>query len=65
MWWDHPFSQRNKTTERTVGVGVGGDREGGGSVTSRPKMMSVNCCGSSKKCLQNPKMIKRGFFMNF
>ena len=42
MWWDPPFSQRNKTTERTVGVGVGDDREGGGSVTSRPKMMSVN-----------------------
>ena len=28
MCWDHPFSQRNKTTERAVGVGVGGDREG-------------------------------------
>ena len=27
MWHDHPFSQRNKTTERAVGVGVGGDRE--------------------------------------
>ena len=26
---DHPFSQRNRTTERTVGVGVGGDREVG------------------------------------
>ena len=28
----HPFSQRNITTERTVGVGFGGDRkvEGGG-----------------------------------
>ena len=23
MWRDHPFSQRNKTTERAVGVGVG------------------------------------------
>ena len=32
MWGDHPFSQRNMTTERTMGVGVGGDREvrGGG-----------------------------------
>ena len=30
MWHDHPLSQRNRTTERTVGVGVGGDREVGG-----------------------------------
>ena len=27
MWCDHPFSQRNKTAERTVGLGVGGDRQ--------------------------------------
>ena len=27
MGRDHPFSQRNKTTERTVGVGIKGDRE--------------------------------------
>ena len=26
---DHPFSQRNMTIERTVGVEVGGDREVG------------------------------------
>ena len=26
MWCDHPFSQRNNTTERAVGVGFGGDR---------------------------------------
>ena len=26
---DHPFSQRNRTTERAVRVGVGGDREAG------------------------------------
>ena len=30
MWRDHPFSQRNRETERTVGVGIGGDREVGG-----------------------------------
>ena len=30
MWHDHPFSQRNRTTERTVRVGFGGDREVGG-----------------------------------
>ena len=30
MWHNHPFSQRNKTTERTLGVGVGGHREWGG-----------------------------------
>ena len=29
MWHDHPLSQRNRTTERTVKVGVGGDREVG------------------------------------
>ena len=28
-WHDHPFSQRNKTVERVVGIGVGGNREGG------------------------------------
>ena len=27
MWRYHPFSQRNRTIERTMGVGVGGDRE--------------------------------------
>ena len=27
MWRDHPCSQRNRTIERTVGVGVGDDRE--------------------------------------
>ena len=30
MWHDHPFSQRNRTTERSVGLQVGGDREMGG-----------------------------------
>ena len=29
MWRDHPFSHRNMTTEKTVGAGVGGDREVG------------------------------------
>ena len=27
-WNNHPFSQRNKTTETAVGLEVGGDREG-------------------------------------
>ena len=27
MWHDQPFSQRNRTMEKTVGVGIGGDRE--------------------------------------
>ena len=27
MWWDHPFSLRNMTAERTVQVGFRGDRE--------------------------------------
>ena len=29
IWQDHPFSQRNRATERTVGVRTGGDREVG------------------------------------
>ena len=29
IWRDHSFSQRNKPTEWPVGVGVGGNREGG------------------------------------
>ena len=29
IWQDHPFSQRNRATERTVGVRIGGDREVG------------------------------------
>ena len=32
MWHDHPSSQRNRTTEKTVGVGFGGDRKVGGEV---------------------------------
>ena len=28
-WHNHPFSQRNKTTERAVGLGVGGNKERG------------------------------------
>ena len=30
MWRDHPFSQRNRTTERTVGLGFESDKEVGG-----------------------------------
>ena len=30
MCCNRPFSQKNKTTERVVRVGVGGDRGGGG-----------------------------------
>ena len=29
-WHDHPFSQRNMTKERAMGLGVGGDRSRGG-----------------------------------
>ena len=29
MWHDHPFSQINRTTERTVGVEVGVDNKVG------------------------------------
>ena len=36
VWCDHPFSQRNRTIERTVGGGGGGGREvrGGGGTKS-------------------------------
>ena len=27
MWRNHPFNKRNRTMERTMGVGVGGDKE--------------------------------------
>ena len=37
MWHDHQFSQRNRTTVGTVGVGVGGDRELGGGGTKCEK----------------------------
>ena len=30
MWHDHPFSQRNRSTEGTVGLAFEGDREVGG-----------------------------------
>ena len=29
MWRDHPCSQKNKSTESALEVGVGGDRKGG------------------------------------
>ena len=29
MWHDHPFSQRNKTLKRAVGLNIGGDGGGG------------------------------------
>ena len=34
MWCNHTFSQRNKTAERAVGMGVGGDRERWGGLDS-------------------------------
>ena len=41
MWHYHPFSQRNRTTERVVGVGVGvgGNRkeDGGGGLDKTEK----------------------------
>ena len=37
MWCDQTFSQRNRTTERTVGVEVRGDRGVGGGGTKLEK----------------------------
>ena len=33
MWRDHPFSQRNKTTERAVRLGAGGSKEREGELS--------------------------------
>ena len=38
MWRDHPFSQRNRTIERAVGVGVGRDKEVGGGAVGWTKL---------------------------
>ena len=35
MWHDHPFGQRNKKTERAVGLRVGGNRGGGQNLKKR------------------------------
>ena len=51
MWRDHPFSQRNKTTEWADGVVTGGDREGGmwagqgGGVLTKPEKGGVDNIG--------------------
>ena len=37
MWCDHPFAQRNKTTERAEGLEVGEDMGGGGGWTKFEK----------------------------
>ena len=50
MWHDHPLSQGNMTTERTMGLGVGGDNkmEGGGGETKFEKEGKIgNIEGSS------------------
>ena len=46
MWRDHPFSQRNKTAERAVGVGVGDDREKFGQNLEKGGVGNIR--GSSK-----------------
>ena len=35
MWYDHPFSQRNRTTERTVKGGLEVTRKKGGQKLKR------------------------------
>ena len=50
MWHDHPFSQRNRTTERVAGVGWTkfGKRRGLGNIG-----------GSSKNCGVNTLYVKK------
>ena len=49
MWHDHPLSQGNMTTERTMGLGVGGDNkmEGGGWTKFEKEGKIGNIEGSS------------------
>ena len=60
MCCDHPFSQRSRITEKTVGVGVGGDREvgwGGGGWGKIGKRGVGNIGGSS--CNNSANYVKR------
>ena len=47
MWRDHPFSQRNKATERAVGVEVGDEEEGGGGGGTKFEKKGVGNIGGS------------------
>ena len=49
MWRNHSFSQRNRTTERTVGVEVRGDREVRERKKSEKEVGVKQCRGSSQK----------------
>ena len=49
MWHNHPFSQRNKTIERAVGVGVEGNREDGGVGQNLKKKGGVGNIGGVHK----------------
>ena len=47
MWRDHPFSQRNRTTERTVGLRVGDYRKvKGGWTKLRPLWTMASSAGT-------------------
>ena len=41
MWPDHAFSQRNKTTERAVGVGETGERRRGWKKFQKMKVGNI------------------------
>ena len=49
MWRDHPFSQRNRTIERAVGVGVGRDKEVGGGAVGWTKFEKKEWGGTQYK----------------
>ena len=59
MWCNHPFSQKNKTTERAVGVGVGDDREGGGGGRGWTKFEKGEVANIGAHCAQNSKLWKK------
>ena len=60
MWCDHPFSQKNKTTERAVGVAVGDDREGGWTKFEKGEVANIGA-----HCAQNNKLWKKSLYLHF
>ena len=58
MWYDHPFSQRNRTTERTTGMGLLGDREVGEGWTKFEKGGLAPRCQLCKETLKMSHPLK-------
>ena len=63
MWRNHPFSQRNKTIERAVGVGVEGNREDGGVGQNLKKRGVGNIGGVNKIGGLGPHLATMHYFI--